>query len=59
VGKLLKLILDVSLDLEDSVGVIRVVNLRRYLVGLRVHSRLEEALCMVKLVRRDIREEFG
>ena len=54
-----KLILDVSLNLEDLVGVLWVLDLLRDLGSFRVHAGLKQALCVVELVLGNVRVELG
>lgn len=59
VRHLLKLVLDMHLELQDLVGVIRVIDLLGHLRRLLVHAGLEEALGVVELVLDDIGVELG
>jgi len=56
---LLKFILDMYLELDNSVGVGRVFNLLSYLTGFGVVTGFEKTLRMVELVLRNIGEELG
>jgi hypothetical protein len=55
---LFELVLDVALNLQDPVVVLRVINLRRDLAGLGVHARLQKALGVVQLVVGHVRKEL-
>ena len=50
VGHLFQLVLDVHLELQDSVGVVRMIDLLSNLRSLLIHARFEEALCVVQFV---------
>ena len=59
VGHLFLLVLDVYLELQNSVGVFGVIDLLSHLRGLLVHASLEEALGVVQLVLDHILVELG
>ena len=58
VSHFFKFILDVDLELEDLVGVVRVIDLLGNLGGLLVQAGLEEALGVVESVLDDVGVEF-
>ena len=58
-GHLLKLILDVHLELEDLVRVLGVVDLLSHFLGFLVHASFEQALSVVKLVLNHVWVELG
>jgi hypothetical protein len=49
-GHFFEFVLNVALDLQDLVRVVRVLDLLGDLARLSVHTGLEQALCVVKLV---------
>ena len=55
---LLKFILDMSLELENLVGVFWILNLLGNFRCFLIHSSLEQALSVVELVLSDIWVEF-
>ncbi len=58
-GHLFKLVLNVHLELDDLVRVVRVVDLLGHFGGFLVHASLEQALCVVEFILDHIRVELG
>ena len=58
-GHFFLLVLNVYLELQNSVGVFGVVDLLSHLRGLLIHASLEEALGVVQLVLDHILVELG
>jgi hypothetical protein len=54
-----KFVLDGNLQLKNLVGIVGVLNRLGYLLGLCVHSSLEQGLCVVQLVLVIIWKELG
>lgn len=57
-GHLLKFVLNVTLDLQNAIVVLRVVDLRRHFACLLIHAGLQQALRVVEFVVRHVREEL-